>query len=66
MPSFLCSAQAGEKYGGYCLHCYMYLFPDKPVSRDNETKDCAVVDYMKTQFPEKNWIADRIVSNGCS
>ena len=26
-----CSTRVTEKYDGYCLFCYMNLFPDKPV-----------------------------------
>jgi hypothetical protein len=61
-----CSTQVAEKYDGYCLFCYMNLFPDKPVSRNYKTKEYAVVEYVKTKFPNLNWIADKIVSGGCS
>ena len=30
----LCDKQVTNKYEGYCLHCFMHLFPDKPVSRN--------------------------------
>jgi hypothetical protein len=61
-----CSTQVGEKYDGYCLYCYMNLFPDKPVSRNYKTKEYAVVEYIKNKFPGFNWIADKRISNGCS
>jgi hypothetical protein len=56
----------GEKYNGYCLFCYMHLFPDKPVSRNYKTKEYSVVEYVKNKFPEFEWIADKIVHGGCS
>ena len=62
----LCYTQVQEKYDGYCLYCYMNLFPDKPVSRNYKTKEYAVVEHIKTQFPEYNWIADKIINGGCS
>jgi EsV-1-7 cysteine-rich motif len=62
----LCYTQVHEKYNGYCLYCYMNLFPDKPVSRNYKTKEYAVVEHVKTQFPEYNWIADKIINGGCS
>jgi hypothetical protein len=62
----LCYTQVREKYDGYCLYCYMNLFPDKPVSRNYKTKEYAVVEHVKTQFPEYNWIADKIINGGCS
>ena len=61
-----CSTQVAEKYDGYCLFCYMNLFPDKPVSHNYKTKEYAVVEYVKTKFPNLQWIADKIVNGGCS
>ena len=61
-----CSTLVQEKYDGYCLFCYMNLFPDKPVSRNYKTKEYAVVEYVKTKFPNHSWIADKIVNGGCS
>ena len=61
-----CSTQVGEKYDGYCLHCYIHLFPDKPVARNYKTKEYAVVEYVKTEFPNVDWIADKKVNGGCS
>jgi hypothetical protein len=55
-----------EKYDGYCLFCYMNLFPDKPVSRNYKTKEYAVVEHIKNKFPNHTWIADKIVNGGCS
>jgi len=64
--TYLCSTRVQEKYDGYCRFCYMNLFPDKPVSRNYKTKEYSVVEYVKTKFPELNWIADKIVNSGCS
>jgi hypothetical protein len=61
-----CTTQVKEKYDGYCLFCYMNLFPDKPVSRNYKTKEYAVVEYVKTKFPGLSWIADKRVYGGCS
>jgi hypothetical protein len=61
-----CSTHVQEKYDGYCLYCYMNLFPDKPVSRNYKTKEYAVVEYIKTTFPNLKWIADKIINGGCS
>ena len=55
-----------KKYDGYCLFCYINLFPDKPVSRNYKTKEYAVIEFIKTKFPNLNFIADKIVSDGCS
>ena len=62
----LCSTQVTKKYDGYCLFCYMNIFPDKPVSRNYKTKEQSVVEYVKTKFPEMSWVADKIIQNACS
>ena len=64
--SHLCETHKNPKYEGYCLRCFMYLFPDKPVARNYKTKEFAVVEYIKNYFPDVDWIADRIVNGGCS
>ena len=64
--SELCSTLVSEKYDGYCLFCYMNLFPDKPVSRNYKTKEYSVVEYLKAKFPGIEWVADKIINGGCS
>jgi len=61
-----CKTIPTKKYDGYCLHCYMNMFPDKPVARNYKTKEQSVVDYIKDNFPNVDWIADKRVSDGCS
>jgi hypothetical protein len=61
-----CFTVVQEKYDGYCLFCYMHLFPDKPVARNYKTKEFAVVDFVKTTFSHFDWVADKIVQGGCS
>jgi hypothetical protein len=61
-----CRTIVQEKYDGYCLYCYMHLFPDKPVSRNYKTKEFAVVEFVKSTFPDHTWIADKTIHGGCS
>jgi hypothetical protein len=61
-----CLTRVQEKYDGYCLYCYMNLFPDKPVSRNYKTKEYSVVEFVKNKFPNLNWISDKIIYGGCS
>jgi hypothetical protein len=61
-----CFTRVTEKYDGYCLHCFMHLFPNKPVSRNYKTKEFAVVNFVKITFPDFQWIADKRVADGCS
>ncbi len=65
-PSSWCDTILKKKYNGYCLFCYMNLFPDKPVSRNYKTKQFAVENYITAEFPEVTWIKDKQVSGGCS
>ena len=61
-----CRTLVKEKYDGYCLHCYMHVFPEKPVSRNYKTKEFAVVEFVKSTFPDHSWISDTTIQNGCS
>ena len=65
----LCSTfVANDKYKGYCMFCFIHLFPDEHVVRNYKTKEKAVVEFVMSQFPiEKyTWIIDKKVSDGCS
>jgi hypothetical protein len=55
-----------NKYDGYCTYCYMHLFPDKPIARNYKTKERAVVEFVTKQFPNFTWVADKVISYGCS
>ena len=61
-----CHTIVSEKYDGYCLYCYMNMFPDKPVSRNYKTKEKEVVDRIKEKYPDFTWIHDKKVEDGCS
>lgn len=54
------------KYDGYCLRCFIHLFPDKPNTRNYKTKEKCVLDYIHQQFPNFTWIADKKIQDGCS
>ena len=60
-----CYTSVKQKYDGYCLYCYVNLFPGKPVSRNYKTKEYSVVEFIKGKF-NFNWIADKIINGGCS
>lgn len=63
-----CEISANSKYEGYCLNCFIHLFPDKPNARNYKTKEKAVVDYVIQQFPldKYTWIIDKRIQDGCS
>ena len=61
-----CSTRVQKQYDGYCVCCYIYLFPDKPVFRNYKTKEYSVVEFVKTAFQDLSWILDKRISDGCS
>ena len=61
-----CEKTANKKYEGYCLFCYVNLFPDKPITRNYKTKEKDVVDRILKIFPNFTWICDKKVQDGCS
>jgi EsV-1-7 cysteine-rich motif len=61
-----CSTAVRKTNEGYCLHCYVNLFPDKPTSRNYKTKERAVAEFVMGAFPDMDWKTDRIVADGCS
>ena len=64
--SKFCYTRPIKKYDGYCMYCYMNLFPDKPVARNYKTKERAVVEFIISNFPHFTWVADKVISDGCS
>jgi len=61
-----CHTKKNEKYDGYCAYCYINLFPEKCISRNYKTKECAVVEYITITFPDFTWTIDKSITGGCS
>jgi hypothetical protein len=55
-----------DKYKGYCLFCFVNLFPDQKITRNYKTKEFAVVEFVKSNFPLFDWTTDKIIKDGCS
>ena len=62
----LCDTFVSNKYEGYCLGCFMQMFPNKPIAMNYKTKERNIVDNIKRMFPDVDWVWDRKVSGGCS
>jgi hypothetical protein len=62
----LCTTTVQEKYDGYCLYCFINTFPYKPVAHNYKTKEFAVVEHIKSKYPELSWREDKKVLDGCS
>jgi hypothetical protein len=61
-----CLTLASIKYDGYCLFCFIHLFPDKKISRNYKTKEKEVANFIKKSFPDLMFISDKSIENGCS
>ena len=61
-----CETRGNGKFDGYCLNCYVHLFPDNPICRNYKTKEKAVVDFTKEVYPDFTWVTDKKVQDGCS
>jgi hypothetical protein len=61
-----CNIRVQEKYDGYCMRCYIYMFPDKPISKNYKTKEVSVAEYILKQFSNVTWATDKQISDGCS
>jgi hypothetical protein len=55
-----------KKYDGYCLYCYIHLFPDTPLSRNYKTKESAVTTFIKKNNPDFDFQIDKKIVDGCS
>ena len=64
--TYLCQLRIQDKYEGYCLYCYIHMFPDKPKTINYKTKECNVVDYIKNNFKEIEWKWNKTIQYGCS
>jgi hypothetical protein len=42
------------------------MFPDKHVSHNYKTKERCVVEYITSHFPDFSWVADKVITDGCS
>ena len=62
----LCYTIIHEKYDGYCLYCYVNLFPENPLSRNYKTKEYRVVEYITNKYDNFQWISDKTIKDGCS
>jgi hypothetical protein len=62
----LCYTIANSKYRGYCLRCFVYTFPNEPISRNNKTKEQAVYEFLNKEFNDKTILHDKRIPDGCS
>ena len=64
--SSFCETYKNKKYNGYCIRCYIHLFPNEPISRNYKTKEYAVLEFIRNNYPEHTWVNDKTIDGGCS
>jgi hypothetical protein len=62
----LCDILVTKRNDGYCVRCYIHMFPDKPILRNFKTKENYIVEFIKKEFPDLTWITDKRIYDGCS
>lgn len=62
-----CDTRASNpNYRGYCLYCFIYTFPDEPITRFYMVKEKHVCEYLKETYPELHMTFNRKIVGGCS
>ena len=51
---------------GYCVYCYVNLFPDKPAANNYRNKEKTIAEYVLEKFPNMTWNSDKRIQDGCS
>lgn len=59
-----CTVICGNKHNGYCVRCFINLFPNEKMSRNYKVKEQHVVDFIKENFQETFQFDKR--TGGCS
>jgi hypothetical protein len=63
----LCSTLAMiPKYRGYCVRCFIYTFPNEPVTRNYKIKEKHLADFITATYPELNITFDKPIHGACS
>ena len=56
-----------KRYKGYCIRCFIHLFPDEKITRNYKIKEIHVQDFLKSQsLLPRDMMFDRVINGGCS
>lgn len=50
--------------GKHCASCFYYLFPEHQKTRNHKTKENAIMEFIKKEYPDI--ILDKVIQGGCS
>ena len=62
----LCDIIIGKKFKGYCLRCFIHIFPESKIIRDYGTREAKVTEFIKKEFKDLNIIYNKQIQGGCS
>lgn len=51
---------------GYCLHCFMHMFPNEKIARNYKIKENEVLNSIVEKFSSVTIVRDRRIQGGCS
>ena len=55
-----------QTYQGYCLHCFMHLFPNEKIARNYKVKENEVLNFVAEKFSSCTIVRDKRIQDGCS
>ncbi len=61
-----CESYKQNIYNGYCLRCFVMLYPENNLVKNFKTKERTVSDFIKSFYQNFDWIHDKRISDGCS
>jgi hypothetical protein len=62
----LCGITRNPRYKGYCVRCFVHMFPDERNARNYKSKEKHIADHIKETLPQYDWRCDQVVADGCS
>ena len=51
---------------GYCLHCFMHVFPNEKIAHNYKIKENEVLNFIVEKFSSCTVVRDRRIQDGCS
>ena len=61
-----CDTKCSNRYQGYCIRCFVNLFPGEKVARCFKTKESSVIQFIKDTYHDHAWCFDKRIEGGCS
>jgi len=63
---YVCETRENKLYDGYCVRCFVGLFPFEKKTRNYKTKELKVCEYIQENFQDFTISFDKVITDGCS